>query len=193
MTNTMLSSTERSNTPSGRNNIEAARNPGDAVAHVFELLETVLQSLPVLDLLLSQRVCKAFQATIEGSDLLQHKLFFRPDLTHFSSDNTMHRSLRVNTLLEDRVLRHRLVALRPGVDRLHVLMGPRRNVSHVAHQGREVLGGSINGCNEYPRLRLEVGATYCLWPANNVCKVCSAPPFRAEDVLQPAANQSVRV
>lgn len=48
------------------------------VFSTIELLEMILMELSIRDLLLSQRVYKAFQQTIEGSTKLQQALFMAP-------------------------------------------------------------------------------------------------------------------
>lgn len=48
------------------------------VFDVVEMLEHVLLDLPMLDLLLAQRVNKQFKSTIEGSMKIQQALFFTP-------------------------------------------------------------------------------------------------------------------
>lgn len=44
-----------------------------------ELLENMLLKLPMQDLLLAQRVCSRFQATIAGSIKIRRALFFEPE------------------------------------------------------------------------------------------------------------------
>jgi hypothetical protein len=48
------------------------------VFNVTELLELVLLAVPVKDVLVLQRVCKDWQAAIEGSTRIQQALFRRP-------------------------------------------------------------------------------------------------------------------
>ncbi|KAK3691903.1 hypothetical protein LTR37_018334 [Vermiconidia calcicola] len=48
------------------------------VLDTVELLEHILYKLPMRDLLLSQRVCKQWQAVIKASKKLQCALFFEP-------------------------------------------------------------------------------------------------------------------
>lgn len=47
----------------------------------FELCEQVLDYLPMKEVLLATRVCRAFKTNIENSSRLQAKLYFAPDLT----------------------------------------------------------------------------------------------------------------
>ncbi|KAF2207775.1 hypothetical protein CERZMDRAFT_102040 [Cercospora zeae-maydis SCOH1-5] len=51
----------------------------DRALHVPELLERILLSLPMKDLLLDQRVSKYWKALIKNSPKLQQALFYRPD------------------------------------------------------------------------------------------------------------------
>ncbi|KAK3630468.1 hypothetical protein LTR56_009482 [Elasticomyces elasticus] len=53
-----------------------ARDPVAMVLTTTELLEDILRRIDMKTLLLSQRVNRTFQATIEGSPSLQQKLFF---------------------------------------------------------------------------------------------------------------------
>ncbi|KAF2167115.1 hypothetical protein M409DRAFT_54318 [Zasmidium cellare ATCC 36951] len=48
-----------------------------AVFQTAELLEKILLSLPLTDLLLAQKICKFFKASIEGSSKAQTALFYR--------------------------------------------------------------------------------------------------------------------
>ncbi|KAK4624808.1 uncharacterized protein CLAFUR5_05395 [Fulvia fulva] len=60
----------------------AATFNASAAARMFalpELLELVLSNLGTKDLLLSQRTCRSFRDTIEGSIRLKRKLFLEPD------------------------------------------------------------------------------------------------------------------
>lgn len=55
-----------------------AQTAGRQLASTPELLEMILLQLPVVDILLAQRVNKTWQATIANSPKLQRALFFRP-------------------------------------------------------------------------------------------------------------------
>ncbi|KXT09269.1 hypothetical protein AC579_2127 [Pseudocercospora musae] len=55
----------------------------DAVLSTTELLESILEHLPMKDLLLNQRVCKKWQAVVSQSPYLQQKLFFQPREAQF--------------------------------------------------------------------------------------------------------------
>lgn len=54
-------------------------SPITRVFAIPELLEMILQHLPPKDLLLSQRTCRDFHATTQGSIRLRRKLFLEPD------------------------------------------------------------------------------------------------------------------
>lgn len=62
-----------------------------------ELLENILQNLPIRDLLLSQRVCQIFRNVIKRSPRLQRKLFFRADIYQ---EGDVLRELEWNPLLD---------------------------------------------------------------------------------------------
>nr|POF18497.1 hypothetical protein CFP56_63041 [Quercus suber] len=53
----------------------------NAVFDTVELLESILLHLPMKDLLLSQRVSRAFRMTVLGSRVLQQALFFVPRMS----------------------------------------------------------------------------------------------------------------
>jgi hypothetical protein len=55
--------------------------PIKKLVDTFELFEQVLDYLPMKEVLLATRVCRAFKDNIENSSLLQAKLFLAPDLT----------------------------------------------------------------------------------------------------------------
>lgn len=55
----------------------------NAVLLTTELLENVLEQLPMRDLLLAQRVCRKWKAVIEGSEYMQQLLFFQPGKAKF--------------------------------------------------------------------------------------------------------------
>jgi hypothetical protein len=55
--------------------------PIKKLVETFELFEQVLDYLPMKEVLLATRVCRAFKTNIENSSLLQAKLFLAPDLT----------------------------------------------------------------------------------------------------------------
>ncbi|KAK4620133.1 Efflux pump radE [Fulvia fulva] len=74
----------------------------DAVFMTTELLEGILQHLPMKDLLLSQRVCHKWKSVIEQSQCLQQALFFLPREPDFAwlyprSKRTEHIITRVST------------------------------------------------------------------------------------------------
>jgi hypothetical protein len=55
--------------------------PIKKLVDTFELFEQVLDYLPMKEVLLTTRVCRAFKTNIGNSSLLQAKLFLAPDLT----------------------------------------------------------------------------------------------------------------
>jgi hypothetical protein len=55
----------------------ADNNPGSQAFSTTEILEAILEHLPARTLFGVQRVSKAFQATILGSQRIQHKMFLR--------------------------------------------------------------------------------------------------------------------
>jgi hypothetical protein len=55
--------------------------PIKKLVDTFELFEQVLDYLPMKEVLLATRVCRAFKTNIENSSRLQAKLFLAPDLT----------------------------------------------------------------------------------------------------------------
>lgn len=62
----------------------------EQVFNITELAEAILSFLPLKDLLLVQRVCRSFRATIQGSVQLQRLLFLEPE------GDFNNRSLKVN-------------------------------------------------------------------------------------------------
>lgn len=52
----------------------------EAALNVIELLEMILSHLDMFDILITQRVCRHWQVTINASPILQGKLFFSADL-----------------------------------------------------------------------------------------------------------------
>lgn len=50
----------------------------NAVFLTTELLENILEQLPMRDLLLAQRVCRKWKAVIEGSEYMQQLLYLKP-------------------------------------------------------------------------------------------------------------------
>lgn len=59
--------------------MESVETSIEQVFRLPEILEIILLHLPQRDLLLSQRVCRSFRRTIQGSIRLQRALFFAPD------------------------------------------------------------------------------------------------------------------
>lgn len=55
------------------------RSAGHQLSQVAEMVELILCETEPGDVLLWQRVCTVWQATIEGSQKLQRLLFFMPD------------------------------------------------------------------------------------------------------------------
>ena len=55
--------------------------PIEKLINTFELCEQVLDYLPMKEILLATRICRAFKTNIENSSRLQAKLFLAPDLT----------------------------------------------------------------------------------------------------------------
>lgn len=69
---------------------------------IFELLERILLELPMVDILLVQRVCRRWKAVIQDSLPLQRALFLAPlDPLRFDSDEFSYQ-LTFNPLLQSR-------------------------------------------------------------------------------------------
>ncbi|GAB1728416.1 hypothetical protein NU195Hw_g1718t1 [Hortaea werneckii] len=80
------------------------QNAADGFFSIPELLESTLLELPMQDLLLAQRVCSRFKATIDWSIKIRRALFFEPEPV---AKEGVAGTPRVNPLLTDESQLHR--------------------------------------------------------------------------------------
>lgn len=163
--------------------LEDGQLPSSQVAHIYELLELILLELPVRDLLFAQLVCRTFKATIDRSEPIQQRLFFRPQIKGTGDDG-----LRVNDLLlESRVFKERMIMKVPGANKLHVLLDPSATTkpTHLFLKSKELMrtqsGPHSNGSQGWTdciQLNFRIGRYCSTWPFTKGCKVCNAPPLR---------------
>jgi hypothetical protein len=109
------------------------------VLHLPELLELILLYLPQKDLLLSQRVCRSFRYTIEGSLRLQRALFFSPNwnlegraFDAYSANNRPGQKPENN-----RLLRRAFLGCYPTVTLVIVNDSPTPHESAIGRRGSE--------------------------------------------------------
>jgi len=157
--------------------LDGGQEPSTQVAHIYELLELILLELPVRDLLFAQLVCHTFKTTIDRSEPIQQRLFFRPQLQHNHSNN----SLRVNNLLlQSRVFQDRMIMKVPGANSLHVLLDPSATTkpTHLFLKSTALMMRGTNSSDKWIQLNFRIGRYCSTWPFTKGCKVCNAPPLR---------------
>ncbi|RMY68484.1 hypothetical protein D0864_11336 [Hortaea werneckii] len=91
-----------------------------------ELLELMLLELPMQDLLLAERVCLRFKATIDGSIKIRRALFFEPEPV---AKDGMEVASRVNPLLTEESQLHRRRFLISGTTPLCRQLGRKLPIS----------------------------------------------------------------
>ena len=164
--------------------LEDCQPPSTRVAHIYELLELILLELPVRDLLFAQLVCRSFKATIDQSEPIQERLFFRPQIKSAARDGT-----RVNDLLLDsRVFSDRIIMKVPGANRLHVLLDPSATTkpTHLFLKSREMRKSVFRSRDDgekpvittFIQLNFRIGRYCSTWPFTKGCRVCNSPPLR---------------
>lgn len=137
--------------------IETANQPSQSATkrtlHLPELLEQILTNLPQRDLLLAQRVSKAFNLTISASPKLQRALFFAPDPSLPASPITYLNPKTGATSAHTKPQNNRLLlrafpGVYPTVSPVLFNLPPSREDMLVGRPGREVWSWDL--CISFP-------------------------------------------
>ncbi|KAM0722642.1 hypothetical protein Q7P37_002083 [Cladosporium fusiforme] len=128
--------------------------------HLPEILEQILTNLPQRDLLLAQRVSRAFQDTITASPKLQRALFFAPDPHLPSSPITYLNPATGTTSAHTRPQNNRLLlrafpGVYPTVSPVLVNLPPSREDLVVGRPGPEVWSWDV--CISFPAATAAAG------------------------------------
>ena len=121
--------------------------------HLPEILEQILIHLPSRDLLLAQRISRAFQLTISASPKLQRALFFSPDPACPSSPITYLNPTTGATSAHPRPQNNRLLlrafpGVYPTVSPVLVNLPPTREDLALGRPGKEVWSWDV--CISFP-------------------------------------------